>query len=70
MTPDETRPTALSKMVSLILFLVETSREGHVLHLSESDMNYLIRGRVGFFRCQLQSIILLFLVFNFQIYKM
>ncbi|BFZ12255.1 hypothetical protein BsWGS_15296 [Bradybaena similaris] len=45
MTPDETRPTALSKMVSLISFLVETSREGHVLHLSESDMNYLIRGR-------------------------
>lgn len=70
MTPDETRPTALSKMVSLISFLVETSREGHVLHLSESDMNYLIRGRVGVFGCQFQSIILLFLVFNFQIYKM
>lgn len=48
MTPDETRPTALSKMISLISFLVETSRDGHVLHLSESDMNYLIRGRVSY----------------------
>ncbi|KAH9519588.1 Ubiquitin carboxyl-terminal hydrolase 34 [Bulinus truncatus] len=45
MASDETRPTALSKMISLIAFLVETSRDGHILQLSESDMNYLIRGR-------------------------
>ena len=46
MTPEETRPTALSKMVSLVAHLVEVSREGHILHLSDSDMGYLIRGKV------------------------
>ncbi|KAK3803788.1 hypothetical protein RRG08_026023 [Elysia crispata] len=45
MTPEETRPTALSKMVSLVAHLVEVSREGHILHLSDSDMGYLIRGK-------------------------
>ncbi|KAK6998655.1 ubiquitin carboxyl-terminal hydrolase 34-like isoform X2, partial [Biomphalaria glabrata] len=45
MATDESRPTALSKMISLIAFLVETSRDGHILQLSESDMNFLIRGR-------------------------
>ncbi|XP_012941309.1 ubiquitin carboxyl-terminal hydrolase 34 [Aplysia californica] len=45
MSPDEVRPVALSKLISLVAYLVETSRDGHVLQLSDSDMNYLIRGR-------------------------
>ena len=46
MTPEETRPTSLSKMVSLVAHLVEVSRDGHILHLSDSDMTCLVRGKV------------------------
>ena len=45
MSPDEVRPVALNKLISLVAYLVETSRDGHVLQLSESDMTCLIRGR-------------------------
>ena len=47
LTEDKYKPTSLEKMISLVAYLVDSSRTDRQLMLSQTDYAVLVAGKVG-----------------------